>query len=46
MIIDNALKCKVGGLVHIRHEDSGDELRHLCSLVTSSGKVEHEPYIY
>ncbi len=46
MTIDHALKCKVGGLVRIRHKDGNDELWHLCSLVTSPGKVERKSYIY
>ena len=29
LTVEHALQCKVGGLVHIRHEDTGDELRHL-----------------
>ncbi|KAL7525289.1 hypothetical protein ACHAXR_000939, partial [Thalassiosira sp. AJA248-18] len=30
MTVEHALSCKVGGLVHIRHNDVADEFRHLC----------------
>ena len=46
MTVEHALKCKVGGLVHIRHEDGGGEFRHLCGLATSPGRIKREPYIY
>jgi hypothetical protein len=29
MTVEHALSCKVGGLVHIRHDDVADEWRHL-----------------
>ena len=47
MTVEHALCCKVGGLVHIRHEDSvADEWRHLCGCALSFGRVGHEPQIY
>ena len=46
MTVEHALACKVGGLVHIRHDDVADEWRHLCALAFSPGRVEREPSIY
>ena len=46
MTVEHALKCKVGGLVHARHDDVADEFRHLCGCALSFGKVEREPRIY
>jgi hypothetical protein len=46
MTVEHALCCKVGGLVHIRHDSVADEWRHLCGCALSFGRVEHEPQIY
>jgi hypothetical protein len=46
MTVEHALCCKVGGLVHIRHDDVADEWRHLCGCALSFGHVEREPRIY
>ena len=35
MTVEHALSCKVGGLVHIRHDDVADEWRHLCGCALS-----------
>ncbi len=35
MLVELALSCKVGGLVHIRHDDVADEWRHLCGTALS-----------
>ncbi|KAL3768952.1 hypothetical protein ACHAWO_004062 [Cyclotella atomus] len=45
MTVEHALSCKVGGLVHIRHDDVADEFGHLCELAFSKGRVTHEPRI-
>ena len=46
MTVEHALCCKVGGLVHIRHDDVADEWHHLCGCALSLGRVEREPRIY
>ena len=46
MTVEHALACKVGGLVHVRHDDVADEFRHLCGCALSFGKVEREPRIF
>ncbi|KAL7539500.1 hypothetical protein ACHAXR_009363 [Thalassiosira sp. AJA248-18] len=46
MTVEHALSCKVGGLVHIRHDDVADEFRHLCGTALSFGRVEREPRIF
>ena len=46
LTVEHALACKVGGLVHIRHDDVADEWRHLCALAFSPGRVEREPSIH
>jgi hypothetical protein len=46
MTVEHALCCKVGGLVHIRHDDVADEWRHLCGCALTFGCVEREPRIY
>jgi hypothetical protein len=46
MTVEHALSCKVGGLVHIRHDDVADEWRHLCGTALSPGRVEREPRIF
>ena len=46
MTVEHALCCKVGGLVHIRHDDVADEWHHLCGCALSFGCVEREPRIY
>ncbi len=37
MTIKHALSCKMGSLVHIRHNDVADEWRHLCGTALSPG---------
>ncbi len=44
--VKHALCCKVGSLVHIRHDDVADEWCHLCGCALSFGRVEREPRIY
>ena len=46
MTVEHALSCKVGGLVHIRHDDVADEWRHLCGTALSPSRVEREPPIF
>ena len=43
--VEHALSCRLGGLVHTRHNMGADEWRHLCGCATSFGCVEREPYI-
>jgi hypothetical protein len=45
MSVEHALSCKVGGLVHIRHDDVGNEFGHLSELAFSKSRVTHEPRI-
>ncbi len=35
ILVKHALSCKVGGLVHIQHDDVVDEWRHLCGTALS-----------
>ena len=37
---------KMGGLMHIQHNDVADEWRHLCATAFSPCRVEHEPWIF
>jgi hypothetical protein len=46
MTVKHALCCKVGGLVHIQHEDVADEWRHLCGCALTFGCVECKPQLY
>jgi hypothetical protein len=46
MLVKHALSCKVGGLIHIQHDDVADEWRHLCGTPLSPSQVEHEPQIF
>ncbi len=46
MTVEHALCCKVGGLVHIRHDSVADEWCYLCGCALSFGRVEREPQIY
>ncbi len=46
MLVEHALSCKVGSLVHIQHDDVADEWRHLCGTVLSPSQVEREPRIF
>ena len=46
MTVEHALQCKVGGLVHARHDDVADEFRDMCGQALSYSKVEREPRIY
>jgi hypothetical protein len=43
MTVEHALCCKVGGLVHIQHDNVADEWRHLCGCTLTFGHVEREP---
>ena len=45
LTVDHALSCKKGGLVHMRHDDIGGEIRWLASCALSHSRVEREPYI-
>ena len=45
MTVEHALSCKVGGLVHIRHDDVAEEWGRLCAKAFSPSCVTHEPYI-
>ena len=45
MTVEHALSCKVGGLVHICHDDVADEFGHLCALALKPSRVTHEPVI-
>ena len=45
MTVEHALSCKVGGLVHIRHDDVADEFGHLSGLAFKPSRVTHEPLI-
>jgi hypothetical protein len=45
MTVEHALSCKVGGLVHIRHDDVADEFGHLSGLAFKPSRVSHEPLI-
>jgi hypothetical protein len=44
--IKHTLPCKMGGLVHIQHDDVADEWRHLCGTALSSSRVERKPRIF
>ncbi len=46
MLVKHALSCKVGGLIHIRHDDVADEWRHLCGTALSPSRVKREPRIF
>jgi hypothetical protein len=46
MTVEHALCCKVGGLVHIRHDKVADEVHHLCGCALSFGSIERKPQIY
>jgi hypothetical protein len=46
MSVEHALSCKVGGLVHIWHDDVADEWRHLCGTALSPSRVECKPHIF
>jgi len=46
MTVEHALCCKVGGLVHIGHDEVADEWCHLCVCALSFGHVEHKLQIY
>ena len=39
MTVEHALSCKVGGLVHIRHDDVAQEFGHLCGLAYKPTRV-------
>ena len=46
MTVEHALQCKVGGLVHCRHNDVTREFGSLCKQAFTPGDVEYEPFIY
>ena len=46
MTAEHALQCKVGGLVHCRHNDVTGEFGSLCKQAFTPGDVEYEPFIY
>ena len=46
MTVEHALQCKVGGLVHCRHNDVTREFGSLCKQAFTPGAVEYEPFIY
>lgn len=46
MTVEHALTCKKGGLVHIRHDDTGSEFAHMNRCALSHCKVEREPLIH
>jgi hypothetical protein len=43
--VEHALSCKVGGLVHIRHDDVAQEFGFLCSKAFKPSRVSYEPLI-
>eukprot|EP00956_Cyclotella_meneghiniana_P042116 scaffold248361_cov42-Cyclotella_meneghiniana.AAC.1 len=45
MTVEHALSCKVGGLVHIRHDDVAQEWGYLCGLGFKPSRVSYEPLI-
>ena len=46
LTVEHAMSCKVGGLVHCRHDTTSDEFRHLAGCAFGFNKVEREPRIY
>ncbi len=46
MSFEHALSCKMGGLVHIQHDDVADEWRHLCGTAVYPSWVECKPRIF
>ena len=46
MTVEHALQCKVGGLVHARHDDVADEFRDMCGTALGFSRVEREPKIF
>ncbi len=46
MTVEHALCCKVGGLVHIGHDEVADEWCHLCVCALSFGHVERKSRVY
>jgi hypothetical protein len=46
MTIEHALCCKVGGLVHIRHDKMVDEWHNLCDYTFIFGRLKCKPQIY
>ena len=45
MTVEHGLSCKVGGLVHIRHDDVAQEWGYLCGLGFKPSRVSYEPLI-
>jgi hypothetical protein len=45
MTVEHALSCRVGGRVHIRHDDVADKFRVLYTAAFSPGHVRREPRI-
>ena len=46
LTVEHALACKIGGLVHICHNDVADEWEALASHAFSPSCVSHEPLIF
>jgi hypothetical protein len=45
MWVEHAMSCKVGGLVHIRHDDVAQEFGYLCGLAYKPSRVSYKPLI-
>jgi hypothetical protein len=45
MSVEHAMSCKVGGLVHIRHDDVALEFGHLAGQAYKPSRVSYEPLI-
>jgi hypothetical protein len=45
MSVEHAMSCKVGGLVHIRHDDVAQEFGYLCGLAYKPSRVSYKPLI-
>ena len=43
--VEHFLSCKVGGLVHIRHDDTAHEFGELCAKAYQPSRVSYEPLI-
>jgi len=44
--VDHLLSCKVGGLVHARHDGTSEVWEHLGECAFAPGRVSHEPKIH
>ena len=45
LTVEHALQCKVGGLVHMRHNDLMHTFGFICGQAFSPGAVVYEPFI-